>query len=871
VIGRQLGHFEILAEVGAGGMGTVYRARDLTLHRTVAVKVLPPTEVSEERRRRFLAEARAASALNHHGIVTVYEVGTEGEVDYIAMELVEGESLARRLARGPLSEAEAKRSTALMAEALSVAHAAGVIHRDLKPGNVMLTPNEELKILDFGLAKRLAMPKAGASDDLPTMTAPAYTANGAIIGTPAYMAPEQASGQPVDRRADLFALGCILYEMLTGERPFRGGGSVEVLSAILRDEPPPPSSRRRSISSAWDPIVGRLLAKDPDARYASAEQLLADLRRLDEPKRGPAGHRTRLPWLVPAALAGLLLVSLVIAWWPRGGTPSGGTAAATDPFPDYRFRLVADLPGSQREPSLSPDGRMVAFVMEDAEGVAQIWVMDLAGAQPIQVTSGGRGAGGPRWSVRGDRIVFGRAGDGIWEVPPLGSDPHQLLSTGHSPALSPDGSLLAYNDERRLWVAGADGSDPRPLEGFEPLHFGSFGKPAFSPDGVELVTFWPHSDRPLGDLWIAPVAGGEPRRLTELTFLSWSTAPVWTPDGRWIVFTSDHGGSTTLWRVSVDGAQLEPVTVGAGSDYDPDVSRDMRRIVYANGRNVAKLEIHDPESGPRRVVYERRDLLITPRVSPDGRQVAFFSRAGGSFHLFVADLESGTARQVTHGSGQVNAHPVWAADGNTLYYYRQGLRPDSTSSYRRISVEGRRDEQLLADWRWPVQSQTTPSPDETRLVYLLRAAGRNLETRVRVLDTGEEHALPKTLYDPLWTADGEEIYGGTSGDRGSSGEVHFCAADGAGCRRVGDGWSARLSADETTLYTLRGSPPVVWRYDLESGAGEALFTLEDYDPVDFGWGIGPGGEIVAHAQYQGELELWIGEADPEGAAGGLSP
>ncbi|MDX1632020.1 MAG: hypothetical protein R3234_09175, partial [Thermoanaerobaculia bacterium] len=408
-----------------------------------------------------------------------------------------------------------------------------------------------------------------------------------------------------------------------------------------------------------------------------------------------------------------------------------------------------------------------------------------------------------------------------------------------------------YNDGRRLWIAAGDGTDPRPLESFDPLFFGYFARPDFSPDGKFLVSFWPHPARPLGDLWIAPVDGGEPRQLTDLGFLSWGTAPVWSADGRWILFTSDHGGSVNLWRVAGDGGDPEPVTFGAGSDYSPDLSRDLRRLIYANGRNTARIRVFDPETGETRTAHHRRNQAITPRVSPEGDRVAYFTRADGGFHLFVADLETGEARQVTHGEGAINTHPFWSADGESLYYYRQ-----EPYTFRRISVDGRRDETILEDWRWPTENRTHPSPDETRLVYTVREAGRNVEARVRDLATGEEHPLPRPLYDPLWTPDGQEIYGATFDPY----RIHLCAADGSSCREVTGGWDARVSADGESLYVLRGSPPVAWRHDLGTGDDERLVTMEPYDATDFDWGVTPEGEIVFHTQQRGDRELWLGEA-----------
>jgi Tol biopolymer transport system component/predicted Ser/Thr protein kinase len=857
---RRLGRFEIVEELGSGAMGRVYLARDPALHRSVAIKVLPAGAIEEQRRARFLAEARAASALSHPAIVTIHELGRQDDVDFIVMELVEGQSLAELLAEGPLEAAEVKRHAIVLAEALSVAHRAGIVHRDLKPGNIMLSRGGYPKVLDFGIAKRIAAGTSpGSADGEPTVTKPPETAVGGLIGTPAYMAPEQALGRPVDPRADLFSLGCVLYEMLTGQPPFRRESAVETLSAVLEDEPPAVEDQRPDLPAAWDVILRRLLAKRPEDRYADAESLLGDLRDMGRTAAARRPPIRKGAWAALSVCVVLAVVALVVVSWKRGGEAGGSEPVAQgDRLPDYRFELVTQLPDSQREPSLSPDGRMVAFAMADAAGVDQIWVMDLAGGDPRQITFGEKAAGSPEWTETGDRILFDRAYDGIWQVPPLGGDAHQLLPEGSHPVASRDGSRLAYNDRRGIWLADGDGTDPRPLAGFGSSHFGYFARPDFSPEGDRIVTFWPRPDSPLGDLWIAPVDGGSPRRLTDIGFLSWGTAPVWTADGEWILFTSDHGGSINLWRIHSDGGEPSAITAGAGSDLSPDVSRDASRLIYANGRHAARIRLHDPPTGHSRTVFERRNLAITPRLSPSGDRAAFFARAEGGFHLFVADLAEGRARQVTHGRRVVNTHPRWSLDGETLYYYQQPHADEPRFTFRRISVDGRGDEMLIPGWRWPNQHQAQPSPDESRVVYLVRRAGRNIEARVRELASGEEYALPRPLYDPQWTSDGSEIYGSTWKPY----RVHFCQADGSECRAVTDGWWARLSADEATLYTLRGGPPAVWKHDRASGQEEELFTIESYDRVNFGWGVTPSGQVMFHSQHAGKLELWLGEAQP---------
>ena len=310
-----LGRFELTDKLGEGGMGVLYRARDTRLGRTVAIKLLRPETVADpERARRFLQEARAASALNHPNIVTVHDIGDDGgRGTWIAMECLDGESLRQRLARGPLAVPEAVRIAVDVARGLAAAHAAGIVHRDVKPANVMITESGIVKVLDFGLAKLDASPKAGSDSVSPTQSAPVATAAGVIVGTPAYMSPEQVEGRAADARSDVFSFGAMLYEMLTAKRPFEGATELSLLSSILKDAPPPVRSLRPEVDARLEAIVSRCLAKDPAARYPSAQALLPELEScLARDSALPAAGLLRRPaWVVALGLLVAALAALV--------------------------------------------------------------------------------------------------------------------------------------------------------------------------------------------------------------------------------------------------------------------------------------------------------------------------------------------------------------------------------------------------------------------------------------------------------------------------------------------------------------------------------------------------------------------------------
>ncbi len=643
MIGRRLGHFEITGSIGAGGMGVVYKATDLRLQRTVALKLLPPDLSSDpERRLRFEREARAASALNHPNIVTVHEIDRADGVDFIAMELVDGETLDRTVARGATVEAALGYATQI-GEALSAAHAAGVVHRDLKPGNVIVKPGGQVKVLDFGLAKRVA--GGGAFDtEAPTQSLDFRSAAGTVTGTLAYMSPEQAEGKPLDARTDIFSFGVVLYELLSGRRPFVGENPAQVLGAILRDTPPAARSLRKDLPDELERILAKALEKDVEYRYQHMADVVADLKRLGR-AHGTAGGRgtaasfgRRATWIVGLA-ATLSIAFLGLRGW---------TSRSPNPI---QFHLVSTFPGSHRAPSLSPDGRMMAFV-DDAHDPPQVWVKPLGEGIPVQVTTGEPAAGNPRWSPKGDQIVFERSRKGLWSVPPLGGPARQVLEYGTCPSFFPDGERLVFDRGPELWVARIDGSDAHRVEGvqdnFYSFYLNHCG--AVSPDGRWLAYFQPQSG-PHGDYWIIPARGGTPRRLT--SDVSMGGGVVFSPDGRSVIVSSSRAGSQTLWRVPVDGGTPEPLTTGAGEDVEPALSADGARSSTATRatrtRSWSSTRGREPSArsssaGRTRTARSSRRTAAASRSSPTPRRTSRSSRSGRTAATCGRSREGGRGR-----------------------------------------------------------------------------------------------------------------------------------------------------------------------------------------------------------------------------------
>ena len=409
------------------------------------------------------------------------------------MEYVAGETLAQRLERGPLRIEEVLRYGVQIADALDVAHRNGVVHRDLKPSNVMLA-RDGVKLLDFGLAKlrEVDAEKLGNA----TTISLDLSEDELIIGTLPYMAPEQLEGKPVDARADLFALGAVLYEMVTGEPPFRGSSKASLIVAILSEEPVPSKTRQPLTPPLLDHTISRCLAKAADDRWQTAADLAAELKyvterlhtgeTLDDREKSAEPVRSRGRFVWPAALTlGLIAFATWVVWQTH---PSEPVLVVSSQRPIGAFGV------SYRQATMSPDGGLIAFA-EHGKPVTQIWIKNLAQGDPLQITSGDAHASHPTWSPKNDQIVFARRGQGLWSVPPLGGNARRLLEFGENPQFSTDGERLVFErNGHEIWTARADGSDARRVNGVPMSWYPGNLSPTFSPDGSSIAYFFPRWD-----------------------------------------------------------------------------------------------------------------------------------------------------------------------------------------------------------------------------------------------------------------------------------------------------------------------------------------------------------------------------------------
>jgi Tol biopolymer transport system component/predicted Ser/Thr protein kinase len=750
-LGSRIGHYELLALIGRGGMGAVYRARDLVLDRQVALKTpLPSGGIRPEHRKRFLREARAASKLSHPGIVTVFEAFEHGDTPWFAMELVDGTSLHALLAEaGPLQVDTIIRHAETLASALHAAHEKGVLHRDLKPSNILISTQGEARITDFGLARFMVGPKS----DSPRTDAETLTIDGALVGTIPYMAPEQILGDTADARSDIFSLGAVLYEMCTGKRPFVGSSDGQVMNAILHTTPRRVGNIRSDIPRGLERIVGRCLARRPEKRYQSASELAADLQGL---RATSTGRRRRLPRRFPGwgrkawvPVAVLILVSVTAVWWFRG--PKRARA-----LPSFHPTQVT---GQGVEPAISPDGEEIAFTASEGSN-QDIWLVDARGGQPLRITSEPSAERSASWFPDGSSIVFvsDRGGrKAIWKVPRLGGAAVQLVANAEDPAVSPDGSRIAFvrkgaDGFTRVAVAPLADIDRAQILTGDNDGLWDHRNPAWSPDGATLC----YQD--FRDLWLVPADGGVARPLTADDAPNYD--PQWSSNGRFVYYGSFRDGLRALWRIDTDGGEPVRLTMGTVPEQTPSLSRDGRRLAYSTFHDRTAILLVDLETGARSRIEEDR-LLSEPTIAPDRSAVVMVFNRWNTYDLWRVPLEdnrpSGPPSQVNDLLGSC-AHPVFSPDGKWLAFHRVA------SKQRDIWVMPAQGGQAtrFTDHK-AVDVHPEFSPDGSQLAFVSDRSG-SLQLWLAPVSDGRRTGDPRQITNqpgsvtfPSWSPDGSEI------------------------------------------------------------------------------------------------------------------
>ena len=752
----QLNHYRILHSLGKGGMGEVFAAEDTRLQRKVALKVLSGLMSSDpEQRTRFEREARAVAALNHPSIVTIHSVEEADGVPFLTMELVEGKTLSSLMTGAGLPIDQLLRIAVAVSDAMATAHQRGITHRDLKPGNVMITPDGRVKVLDFGLAK-LQEP-VFASDGDTHAASRDLTGEGRIIGTVAYMSPEQAEGKPVDQRSDIFSLGVLLHEMATGERPFKGDSHLSVMSSILRDMPSAITDINPNLPAALAKIVRRALAKDPSRRYQTATDLRNELEDLKQELdsavsataatvRPPATLRRassiKAPWWGVVALA-VVGVAFALWWWIVEPAPPASAAFTVD-----RFSRLTNA-GNVTLAAISPDGRYVVHI-KSAEGKSGLWVRQTATTSDVQIVAPDDVRyDGLTFSPDGNFIyytIYGRLGGtaSLYRIPVLGGTPHRLIEDIDSPvAFSPDASQVAFlrgapsQGRNYLMIANADGSGIRQLSSMTESEQFQLIALAWSPDGhtilvpVQALKDVPHQAIAAVDVATAAaqVVGGR-----------WGIAREvdWMPDGRsFVVSAVDYGGQTLqLWQVMFPSGERRRITNDLNTYTGVSVARDGSAIATVQNEtssNVWVVDVQDP-SKLTQVTSGRSGFDGVAGLSwTDRGQIVYLSSASGRPEVWAMQADGSNQRALTNEA----LPPLFVSasrDGRSVVFQS----PNASGMFlKRTSLDGANVETLTKGG-----SEFAPivSPDGRWVYYFSLASGRPRPFKVSI-EGGEPVAL----------------------------------------------------------------------------------------------------------------------------------
>src|SRR6266850_5473821 len=782
--GGMLCHYRLVEKVGEGGMGLVYRALDTNLDRAVAIKILPDAFARDpERLARFEREAKMLASLNHPNIAAIHGLEEDGGVRFLVLELVAGATLDERLDAGPAPLKEALGLARQVAEGLEAAHDRGIIHRDLKPANIKITPEGKVKVLDFGLAKESEAARRGSGTlNSPTITSD-HTRADVILGTAAYMSPEQARGKPLDKRTDIWSFGCVLYETLAGRQAFSGETVSDCIARILERDPDwkelPASVPGRVVD-----LLRRCLQKDAQNRLRDIGDARIEIEEILAAPRAAAGTMSpglaaRPRWQMAGGL-GALALSFALAGGLVGRwalTPAAPGAGNGPNLVDVA-RLTHD-PGISEWPTWSPDGKTLAFV-SNRDGNFDIYVRRVDGGQEVNITNDPAQDFQPSFSPDGNQIAFVSTrssrtgmiqigatfglefrtyGGDLWAVPALGGQARRLARDANFPAWSPDARRIAYvsgpEAHRAILEIGPDGGTPRTVLASDASSWETV-RVRYSPGGT-----WLSFETTLGEVWLVPASGGQPRRLTVA-----ATSHVWEASGRRLYYLSrGQQGGTRLMSVEIDEAKGElrgePRTLSwmTGVIRHLDLSKDGNRLVVSElegSLNLTLLRLKPgggAPAGPEQILSRGQVIDRYPEFSPDGRRIAFTSDRLGPMNIWVLDLETGRqSRLQLPGEDRGANVPLWSPDGRSIALMR--FHSDGTQALWLAAADGSQAEELIP----PTQGLTASafSPDGRSILYegLTESTRQIFSIDLNSRQSRQMSSSPGDKYEPRWTPDG---------------------------------------------------------------------------------------------------------------------